>query len=64
MGGANTSVGGGMEGMGRLLVPSQGVGRRRCEVRVGRGVARAGGRGGVGVRGRIGMGAEVMGRVK
>ena len=50
--------------MGRLLVPSQGVGRRRCEVRVGRGVARAGGRGGVGVRGRVGMGAEMMGMVK
>ena len=64
MGSAKTGVGEGGEGVGRLNVLSRCVGRRRCGAWAGRGVARAGGRGGVGVRGRIGMGAEVMGRVK
>ena len=64
MGYFNISVGEGGAGMGRLLVSSRCVEQGRCGVRVGRGVAWAGGRGGVGVRGRVGMGAEMMGMIK
>ena len=64
MGSAKAGVGEGMEGVGRLIVLSQCVGRRRCGAWDGRGVAWAGGRGGAGVRGRLGMGIEVTGMVK